>query len=67
MEFECVQRAYGAGSPVRQRPFGNSRQVEETPFFVNAQLNAKQVRINTNKLLKRCGRDPTEVHLRAAR
>lgn len=49
------------------KEFGNPKWVEETPFVVNVQLNAGQVRTNTKKLLERCGRDPTEVHLRATR
>ena len=49
------------------KEFGYPKWVEETPFVVNVQLNAGQVRTNTKKLLERCGRDPTEVHLRATR
>ena len=47
--------------------FGQAKWVEETPFVVNVNLNAGQVRANTKKLLQRCGRNPAEVHLRATR
>ena len=47
--------------------FGLEKWVEDTPFVVNVRLNAGQVRTNTKKLLRRCGRSPAEVHLRAVR
>ena len=47
--------------------FGKPVWVEETPFVVNVQLNAKQVRKNTKNLLQRCGHNPAEVHLRTTR
>ena len=49
------------------REFGQAKWVEETPFVVNVNLNAGQVRANTKQLLQRYGRNPTEVHLQAAR
>ena len=47
--------------------FGKAVWVEETPFVVNAYVNAGQVRANTRRLLQRCNRNPAEVHLRTAR
>ena len=45
----------------------NAKWVEGTPFVVNANLNAGQVRANTKNLLKRFDRNPAEVNLRATR
>ena len=47
--------------------FRNAKQVEGTPFVVNAHLDPKFARENTRKLLQRCRRNPAEVHLRTAR
>ena len=47
--------------------FANAKWVEGTPFVVNANLNAGQVRANTKNLLKRFDCNPAEVHLRATR
>ena len=47
------------------KPFGQAKWVEETPFVVNVNLNAGQVRANTKKLLQHCGRNRADVHLRA--
>ena len=49
------------------KKFGNPKRVEDTPFVVNVQLNAGQVRANTKRLLQHFGRDPAEVYLRTAR
>ena len=49
------------------KAFVSAKRVEETPFVVNAHLDAGQVRANTRKLLQHCGRSPAEVHLRATR
>ena len=49
------------------KAFGKAKSVKETPFVVNANLNALQFRVNTKKLLQRCDRNPAEVHLRPAR
>ena len=45
------------------KEFGQAKWVEGTPFVVNVNLNAGQVRANTRKLLERFGRNPAEVHL----
>ncbi len=49
------------------KEFGQAKWVEETPFVVNVNLNAGQVRANTERLLQHCGRNPDEVHLRTTR
>ena len=45
------------------KAFGNPKWVEETPFVVNAQLNAGQVRANTKRLLQHYDRNPAKVYL----
>lgn len=45
------------------KEFGNTKQIGGTPLFVNVNLNARQVRENTKKLLKYCKIDPSEVFL----
>ena len=45
------------------KPFANPKSVDGTPLFVNVNLNALQVRQNTQRLLERCGRNPSEVYL----
>ena len=49
------------------KAFGTAKRVEDTPFVVNVNLNAGQVRTNTRKLLQHCGCNPADVHLRATR
>ena len=45
------------------KQFGLSEEIEGTPLFVNVNLNARQVRENTKKLLKYYKLDPSEVYL----
>lgn len=45
------------------KEFGITKHIGETPLFVNVNLNARQVRENTKKLLKYCKMDPSEVFL----
>ena len=49
------------------KAFVNAKEVEETPFVVDVNMSARAVRENTKQLLLRCKRNPTEVHLQAAR
>lgn len=49
------------------KAFAQAKQVDETPFVVNVNLNAGQVRTNTKKLLQRFGRNSADVHLRTTR
>ena len=49
------------------KAFGISKSIEGTPLFVNVNLNARQLRQNTKRLLEHCGLDPADVHLREAR
>ena len=49
------------------KAFGISKSIEGTPLFVNVNLNARQLRQNTKRLLEHCGLDPADVHLRGAR
>ena len=44
-------------------PFGNPAAVDGTPFVVNINLNAQQVRRYTRILLEHCGVSPATVHL----
>ena len=46
--------------------FGNPTNVDGTPFWVNINLNAGQVRTYTRILLQHCGIDPAAVHLQVA-
>jgi hypothetical protein len=43
--------------------FGKYRSIPDSPFFVNTNLNALQVRTNTKNLLEHCGVDPATVHV----
>ena len=49
------------------KAFVNAKWVEETPFVVDANLDAGRIRAATRWLLRCCNRDPAEVHLRDAR
>ena len=46
--------------------FGNPTNVSGTPFWVNINLNASQIRTYTRILLQHCGIDPATVHLQVA-
>ena len=45
------------------KEFGNTKHIDGTPLFVNVNLNARQVRENTKKLLEYYKMDPSEVYL----
>ena len=49
------------------KAFANAVKIEGTPLIVNVNLNAKQVRVNTARLLERYGLSPSAVSLTVRR